>query len=440
MVCRVPHRAPAPRWALPTSGRRRRRSPRPGTVAGGRPSRHREHRRLGARRSQGCHARPLTPAPGWERSTAAPARSPCQRAGRGHACSPRRLQTHSCALVTLTAVSCPTASVCTAVGYLQNAASHRQPVAIRETGAGGRPSRRRPCPGRSIASLTRCPVRRQRPVRPSAWRRSEVEGVAGRSVERYRVKVTSLPSVLAGSPALAAVSCTAANACTAVGEQGDAGGESGSARTLASIGRRSLGGAVHPIAGVQRQRTTRRVVRVGERLPRRRLVRGPERPARLLGLLWNGAAWSQSTSPASATRPWSRALPRTHALSSTRASRRATCGTARPGHRWPCRRSACGRSPAPAPPPAPPSATGAATSDGTAWTAETIPGPPSIFTGVSCPVAPVCTAVGFRDNPPTRPLSNARPERWLSDTEAQHGRGCSRPEPAVAIHRVGDSF
>ena len=237
-------------------------------------------------------------------------------------------------LVTLTAVSCPTASVCTAVGYLQNAASHRQPVAIRETGAGWL-AESPPTPSGAINSefdAVSCPT-------TTACMAVGVAQLARSSVSLAEVwngtawTVTSLPSVLAGSPALAAVSCTAANACTAVGERGDAGGELSSARTLAEHwdGNRwavqstpspgSDGSGLHRVACA----SANACIAVG-------WYEGPSGQSMLLGLLWNGAAWSQSTTSGFGYQDATRAPPRTHASNSTRA-RRATCGTAPPGHR-----------------------------------------------------------------------------------------------------------
>jgi hypothetical protein len=300
------------------------------------------------------------------------------------------------ALVTLTAVSCPTAGVCTAVGYLQNAASHRQPVAIREGGAGWS-AESPPTPSGAINSeldAVSCPTTTAcTAVGVAQLRRSSVslaEVWDGRAWT-----VTPLPSVPAGSPALAAVSCTAANACTAVGQQGDGGGDPSSARTLAERwnGNRwpvqstsspgSYGSGLHGVACT----SASACVAVG-------WYQGPTGGPTLLGLLWNGGTWSQSTTSGSAYQDavscpaadacleldsdsgnvWNNAtwtpvtLPATglRALSCARATACTAVGT------------------------------GAATWDGTAWTAETIPGPPSIFTGIACPAVTVCTAVGFR--------------------------------------------
>jgi hypothetical protein len=303
------------------------------------------------------------------------------------------------ALVTLTAVSCPTASVCTAVGYLQNAASHRQPVAIREAGAGWS-AESPPTPSGAINSeldAVSCPT-------TTACTAVGVAQLEKSSVSLAEVwdgtawTVTSLPSVPAGSPALAAVSCTAANACTAVGQQGDGGGAPSSARPLAEHwnGNRwavqstpspgSYGSGLHGVACT----SASACVAVG-------WYEGPTGQDTLLGLLWNGATWSQSTTsgfgyqdvvscPAAnacleldsafATgNVWNNATWSPVTLPAT-GLRALSCASA----------TACTAV-----------GTGAATWNGTAWTAETIPGPP-IFTGISCPAATVCTAVGFRSD------------------------------------------
>lgn len=302
------------------------------------------------------------------------------------------------ALVTLTAVSCPTASVCTGVGYLQNAASHRQPVAIREAGAGWSVESP-PTPSGAINSeldAVSCPT-------TMACTAVGVAQLARSSVSLAEVwdgtawRVRSLPSVPAGSPVLAAVSCTAANACTAVGQQGDAGGDPTSARTLAehwngnhwtvqsSPSPGSYGSGLHGVACT----SASACVAVG-------WYEGLTGQDTLLGLLWNGATWSQSTTsgfgyqdavscPAANTcveldpdfatgNVWNSATwsPVTLPAIGLRA---LSCASA----------TACTAV-----------GTGAAAWDGTAWTVETIPGPPNILTGISCPAATVCIAVGFR--------------------------------------------
>ncbi len=302
--------------------------------------------------------------------------------------------------VTLAAVSCPTPSVCTAVGYLQNAASHRQPVAIREVGAGWSAESPPSPPGAINSELdaVSCPT-------PAACTAVGTAQIAKSSVSLAEVwngtawTVTSLPSVPAGSPALAAVSCTAASACTAVGQRGDIGGDPTAGRTLAERwnGRGwavqatpspgSYGSALHGVACT----SASACVAVG-------WYEGSTGQTMLVGLLWNGATWSQSTTsglgyqdavscPAAAAclelgpdlatgNVWDGATWSPVTLPST-GLRAVSCASA----------TACTAV-----------GIGAATWDGTAWTAETIPGPPSIFTGISCPATAVCTAVGFRSD------------------------------------------
>ena len=301
------------------------------------------------------------------------------------------------ALVTLNAVSCPTASVCTAAGYLHNAASHWQPVAIREAGAGW--SAESPAtPSGAINSqleAVSCPT-------STACTAVGVAQVGKSTVSLAEVwdgtawTVTSLPLVPAGSPALAAVSCTAENACTAVGQQGGAGSDTSSARTLAERwdGTRwavqstpspgPYGSALHGVACT----SARACVAVGWYQP-------PTGPGRMLGLLWNGATWSQSATSSSG---YQDAVSCPAANACLELDSGPATGNVWNGATWSpvalpttgldalscALATACTAVGA-----------GAATWDGTAWTAETIPGPPTDFTGISCPAATVCTAIGF---------------------------------------------
>ena len=321
------------------------------------------------------------------------------------------------ALVTLTSVSCPTTSVCTAVGYLHNAATHRQPVAIREA-QGGWSAESPPTPPGAINSeldavscptTTACTAVGTAQLDNSNVPLAEVwDGTAW--------TMTSLPSVPPGSATLAAVSCTAANACTAVGQHGDGGTDTASIRTLAerwngnhwvvqstpSPG--SDGSGLHGVACT----SASACVAVG-------YDEGATGQSMLLGLLWNGATWSQST--ASGLRSAGRGLvsrrervPRGR----LRLRRRATCGTAPPGHRSHCRRPGWARSLAPSPPPAPPSATpwGPARRPGTVP-----PGPPkrSPVRRPTSPVSPVPLPPSAPPSgsaaTPSSPSSTARPER-----------------------------
>lgn len=305
--------------------------------------------------------------------------------------------------VTLTAVSCPTASVCTAVGYLGNGAGHRQPVAIREA-KGAWSAESPPTPPGAINSeldAVSCPT-------TTACTSVGVAQLENSSVSLAEVwdgtawTITSLPSVPAGSPALAAVSCTAANACSAVGQQGDDGSPASAPRTLAERwnGNRwavqstpspgSYGSGLHGVACT----SASACVAVG-------WYESRTGQGTLLGLLWNGATWSQSTTsgvgyPDAVSCPaanaclevgsdfatgnvWNSATWSRVTLPAT-GLRALSCATA----------TACTAV-----------GTGAATWDGTAWTAETIPGPPRVFTGISCPAASLCTAVGFRSDSDT---------------------------------------
>ena len=299
------------------------------------------------------------------------------------------------ALVRLTAVSCPTASVCTAVGYLGNAATHRQPVAIRE--AGGRWSAESPPtpPGAINSELdaVSCPT-------TTACTAVGVAQLEKSNVSLAEVwdgttwTITSLPSVPAGNPALAAVSCTAANACTAVGGQGGGGTDTSSGRTLAehwngnrwAVQSTPAPGGLHGVACT----STSACVAVG-------WYEGTTGQDTLLVLLWNGATWNESTISGIGSQP---AVSCPAANACLEVEQGSATGNVWDGATWtPVTLPATGLNALSCA-----SATactgvsygfGAATWDGTAWTAETTPGPPTDFTGVSCPVATVCTAVGF---------------------------------------------
>lgn len=305
------------------------------------------------------------------------------------------------ALVTLTSVSCPTTSVCTAVGYLHNAATHWQPVAIREAQGRWSPESPPTPPGAinseldavSCPTTTACTAVGTAQLDNSNVPLAEVwDGTAW--------TMTSLPPVPPGSATLAAVSCTAANACTAVGQHGDGGTDTASIRTLAerwngnhwvvqstpSPG--SDGSGLHGVACT----SASACVAVG-------YDEGATGQSMLLGLLWNGATWSRSTASAFGLQD---AVSCPAANACLEVDSDFATGNLWNGAAWsPVALPTTGLGALSCPLATACTAVGyalgagAATWDGTAWTAETIPGPPTDFTGISCPAATVCTAVGF---------------------------------------------
>ena len=225
-------------------------------------------------------------------------------------------------------------------------------------------------------------------------------------------RVTSLPSVPAGSPALAAVSCTAANACTAVGQQGDGGGDPTSARTLAEHWNGIAARAVHPITGAHGSglhgvacTSASACVAAGRYQPDRHAARAALERRDLEPI-----DHFRPRLPGHGLVPLRERMPRGRLglRDGQRVEQRhlITGGTAddRVGRASRALATACtavGYA----------NGAGAATWDGTAWTAATIPGPPTDFTGISCPAASVCTAVGFgRDT--EKPVIKRSSSRW----------------------------